>query len=92
MAINISNISNISSNDNSILFIFHSYIIRYNKITLISAFTKEIFKMAMNISNNYSEIGGLVFFLAHISDCLPYVILVSLGSVIGVIGSIYMNI
>lgn len=49
--------------------------------------------MAMNISNkNYSEIGGLDFFLAHISDCLPYVILVSLGTVIGVIGSIYIDI
>ena len=35
---------------------------------------------------NHSEIGGLAYFLTHISEYLPYVIIVSLGSVIGVIG------
>ena len=53
-------------------------------------------KMAMNISNisNISsndnlEIGGSVFFLIYISEYLPYVTLVSIGSVIGVIGIDY---
>lgn len=50
MAMNISNISNISSNDNL-------------------------------------EIGGSVFFLIYISEYLPYVTLVSIGSVMGVIGN-----
>lgn len=46
--------------------------------------------MAMNISNisnEHSEIGGLVFFLVYISDYLPYVTLISIGAVTGVIGN-----
>ena len=39
------------------------------------------------INSTYSEIGGLVYFLVYISDYLPYVILVSLGTIIGVTGN-----
>ena len=39
-----------------------------------------------NFSFNNSEVGGLAYFLTYISDCLPYVVLESLGSIIGVIG------
>ena len=46
----------------------------------------NISNIQKNFSFNNSEIGGLDFFLAHISDCLPYVVLESLGSIIGVIG------
>ena len=38
-------------------------------------------------SNDSSEIGGSVFFLTYISEYLPYVTLVSIGSVMGVIGN-----
>ena len=51
-------------------------------------------KIAMNISNisnissnDSSEIGGPVFFLTYISEYLPYVTLVSIGSIIGIIGN-----
>lgn len=40
-------------------------------------------------SNESSEIGGVVFFIADISECLPYVILLSLGAIIGVLGILY---
>lgn len=36
-----------------------------------------------------SELAGLGFFLANISECLPFVILVSLGAVIGILGTIF---
>jgi len=39
-----------------------------------------------NFSFNNSEVGDLAYFLTYISDCLPYVVLESLGSIIGVIG------
>ena len=42
-------------------------------------------------SNDNSDIGGIAFFLAHISECLPYVIFVSLGSIIGVLGTLFKN-
>ena len=43
---------------------------------------------ASNISSNESsELGDLAYFLANISECLPYVILLSLGSIIGVLGT-----
>ena len=42
-----------------------------------------------NISSNvFSDVGGLDYFRAYISDYLPYVILVSFGTFIGVIGTI----
>lgn len=40
-------------------------------------------------SNNYSDVGGLAYFLAYISDYLPYVALSSIGAVIGIIGNIF---
>ena len=39
-------------------------------------------------SNEFSDVGGIAYFWAYISDYLPYVILVSFGTVIGVIGTI----
>ena len=47
------------------------------------------FSISNNSSNESSELGGLVYFLANISERLPYVILVSLGSIIGVLGTIF---
>ena len=42
-----------------------------------------------NISfNEFSDVGGIAYFRAYISDYLPYVILVSFGTVIGMIGTI----
>ena len=42
----------------------------------------------LNISSNdNSKLGGLVFFLTNISEYLPYVTFVSIGTVIGVIGN-----
>ena len=38
-------------------------------------------------SNESSELGGVAFFLANILECLPYVILLILGAVIGIIGT-----
>lgn len=48
----------------------------------------QILNNSSNISSNsYSEsVGGLVYFLLYISDYLPYVILVSCASLIGLIG------
>lgn len=44
----------------------------------------------LNMSSNaYSDIGGLAYFLAYISDYLPYVTLVSIGAVIGIIVTIF---
>lgn len=40
-------------------------------------------------SNDFSYIGGIDFFLAHISECLPYVIFVLLGSIIGILGTLF---
>ena len=40
-------------------------------------------------SNETSGLGGLVYFLANISERLPYLILVSLGSIIGVLGTMF---
>ena len=37
------------------------------------------------IKNN--EIGGLVFFLTYISEYMPYVTLVSIETVVGIIGN-----
>ena len=43
-----------------------------------------------NISyNQSSESGGVAFYLANISECLPYVIIVSLASIIGVLGNLF---
>lgn len=42
-------------------------------------------------SNESSEIGGMDFFLANIAECLPYVILLSLGTIIGVLGTIFIE-
>lgn len=38
--------------------------------------------------NDSTEIGGLAYFLVYISDYLPYVIIVSSGAIIGVIGNL----
>lgn len=35
-----------------------------------------------------SEIGGLAYFLVYISEYLPYVILISLGEIVGIIGNV----
>lgn len=34
-----------------------------------------------------SEIGGLAYFLVYISEYLPYVILIALGEIFGIIGN-----
>lgn len=41
----------------------------------------------MSNSSHSTEIGGLVYFLTYISDYLPYVILTSVGFVIGLVGT-----
>lgn len=38
-------------------------------------------------SSHSNEIGGLVYFLTYISDYLPYVILTSVGFIIGLVGT-----
>lgn len=44
----------------------------------------------LNVTSNYhSDIGGLAYFLAFITDYLPYVTLASTGAVIGFIGTIF---
>lgn len=45
-----------------------------------------IFSVSNISSNETSELDGVAFFLANISECLPYVILISLGAVIGILG------
>ena len=44
-----------------------------------------------SVSNETSELDGVAYFLANISECLPYVILVSLGAIIGTLGTIFKN-
>lgn len=34
-----------------------------------------------------SEIGGLAYFLVYISEYLPYVILIGLGEIVGILGN-----
>lgn len=45
--------------------------------------------ISFNLTNSSVEdveIGGLAFFLVYISECLPYVVLIALGEIVGVIG------
>lgn len=46
-------------------------------------------------SNSNTQIGGLAYFLVYLSDYLPYVIIGSSGTIIGVLGNylkfIYLN-
>lgn len=47
--------------------------------------------ISFNWTNSSAEdveiIGGLAFFLVYISECLPYVVLIALGEIVGVIGA-----
>ena len=38
-------------------------------------------------SNSNTQIGGLAFFLVYLSEYLPYVIIGSSGTIIGVLGN-----
>ena len=49
----------------------------------------ENFSISNISSNDNSDIGGIAFFLAHISECLPYVIVVSLAAIIGLLGTLF---
>lgn len=48
----------------------------------------NISNMSSNANKN-NEIGGLVFFQTYISEYLPYVTLVSIETVVGIIGNNY---
>ena len=49
-----------------------------------------IFSVSNISSNETPELDGVANFLANISECLPYVILVSLGAIIGILGTYYI--
>ena len=46
---------------------------------------KSIFKF-INMNQNVTEIGGLLYFLTYISDYLPYTLIEIIGTLIGVTG------
>ena len=43
-------------------------------------------------SNNFTEIGGVTYFLLYISDYLPSIAFVSCGVVIGFLGTVSVNV
>lgn len=61
--------------------------VKYKIFRLKKTFMMSNYSNNSNMtSNSYSQVGGLAFFLVYISDYLPYVIIVSSGTVIGIIG------
>ena len=37
-------------------------------------------------TTDFSDIGGLAFFFTYLGDCLPFVIITSIGVILGIIG------